>query len=238
MQCDATAVRLPCLLCFRRATDHLNCYIKFNYSVSRTRLRGDGVWSAWGEWRDQQPPEIVAKLWKNNGQWFASDMRNTGQTMSNLTAPTLGNLGDLLTSQMPGTGELIKSQLGSLTFDQLLATMKQPSCADISNPAARASPVLPTTVAPVAKITPFSGTADEFAAAFPGFLRTAAVARGLDPHTLKRRPVISRALSKHVRRSLRKCGAARLINMGVYRWKNSVISTKPVGVPNGMSQVR
>ena len=26
MQCDATAVRLPCLLCFRRATDHLNCY--------------------------------------------------------------------------------------------------------------------------------------------------------------------------------------------------------------------
>lgn len=106
--------------------------------------------------------------------------------MSNLTAPTLGNLGDLLTSQMPGTGELIKSQLGSLTFDQLLATMKQPSCADISNPAARASPVLPTTVAPVAKITPFSGTADEFAAAFPGFLRTAAVARGLDPHNFEK----------------------------------------------------
>jgi hypothetical protein len=26
MQCDATAVRLRCLLCFRRDTDHLNCY--------------------------------------------------------------------------------------------------------------------------------------------------------------------------------------------------------------------
>lgn len=109
--------------------------ITFNFSVSRTRLRADDEWLQWGEWRDQQPPVIVAALLKKNGQWYASDLRNTGQMLSNSTQPTPGSVVDILRGQMAAGGEIVQQQLGaSVTLDRLLTTMKQPSCAEIPPP--------------------------------------------------------------------------------------------------------
>jgi len=155
----------------------LHGYVKFNYFVSRTRFRTNGEWLSWGKRQDQRPPATVAELWKIHGQWFASDLRNAGQMMSNLTPP--GNDSFLPGGTMPAVGELLTRQFGpSTTLDQLLKTIELPSCEDIGNPEPHMALAPPAPKLPV-----FDGTIDEFTAAFPGFLQQAAIAKGQDPRS-------------------------------------------------------
>jgi hypothetical protein len=139
--------------------------IIFRYSLYRTRLQADDKLFEWDEWADQSNVATVAQLWKENGKWFIRDLRDPSTAL---------DLGSVMLHQAFGH---------DMTFDQFVKNLHPLACDELINPKPHAAivPIAPT----IPKKPEFHGSADEFALAFPGFLRQAAIARGLDARTFE-----------------------------------------------------
>ena len=138
--------------------------ITFRYSVYRTRAQADDKLFDWDDWADQSNVVTVAQLWEQNGQWFIRDLRD----------PSLLALGSVMLQQTFGH---------DITFEQFAKTLRPLACDELTNlkPHTAIVPIAPT----IPKKPEFHGTADEFALTFPGLLRQAAIARGLDASTFE-----------------------------------------------------
>lgn len=144
-------------------------YVTLTYSLSRERHVLDGAWEKWGPWVDgpaKSNPYLVERFWNNAGK------------VSGEAGPALVNFGIPIIAKVAGA-----------TIPRLEQLEKVPSCADILNPGAHQGTVLDRRP-PLESISlqdrQFNGTADEFAAAFPGFLRRAADVIGVDSRSYQK----------------------------------------------------
>ena len=100
----------------------------------RERYRLDGVWQPWGAFRSQRSQMIVGGLFERGGEWFAADMRQMGLQTSRLVSTPFNfmNLWQLVTHAGTAVGEA-HGVLRPTRFDELLAAVTRPSCADIDS---------------------------------------------------------------------------------------------------------
>lgn len=109
--------------------------IVLNSSESRERYRSGNDGGNWGNSKTQHPPVVAAFLLKRNGRWFASDARLTGYRNS-LVASLPGNfdanmLITMFNTNLAGSKELLDVMAPWPAFDDLLKTIKPPSCGEL-----------------------------------------------------------------------------------------------------------
>lgn len=110
--------------------------IVLNSAKSRERFRYDG--NDWEKWGDLQthPAVIVAGLMKRNGRWFACDSRLGGYRLSLVASapPVAFDLQKIITmvnTNLAGSKELLDGMAPWPTLDDLLKTIKPPSCGEL-----------------------------------------------------------------------------------------------------------